>query len=154
MFKEMRRQDRKIEPAEAVRILEAEQYGILSTTGSSGYSYGVPLSYVYSNNCIYFHCANEGQKLDNIKYNNKVSFCVVGNITLLPQSFSVNYESVIVFGKAMEIFEGEKQTALEAIVAKYSPAFTKEGLSYIKNSSGDTRIFKIGIEHMTGKARR
>jgi nitroimidazol reductase NimA-like FMN-containing flavoprotein (pyridoxamine 5'-phosphate oxidase superfamily) len=154
MFREMRRQDRKIDNPEAIAILEAGQYGILSTTGSNGYAYGVPISYTYSNGSIYFHCATEGQKLDNINHNNKVSFCVVGATTLLPRSFSVNYESVVAFGKALEVFENEKQQALEAIIAKYSPAFTKEGLAYIKNSSGDTRIFKIEIEHMTGKARR
>jgi hypothetical protein len=78
----------------------------------------------------------------------------VGNTTLLPQRFSVSYESVIAFGKVMEIFEGEKQAALETIISKYSPAFTKEGLAYIKSSSGDTRIFKIEIEHLTGKANK
>lgn len=154
MFKEMRRQDRKIDDIAAAAILESGQYGILSTTGSNGYAYGVPISYTYSKGSIYFHCATEGQKLDNINYNNKVSFCVVGATTPLPQSFSVNYESVVAFGKAFEVFEDEKQAALEAIVSKYSPAFTKEGLAYIKNSSGDTRIFKIEIAHMTGKARR
>ena len=154
MFKEMRRQDRKIDNSEAIRVLEAGQYGILSTTGSNGYAYGVPISYIYNNNSIYFHCAVEGQKLENIKHNNKVSFCVVGETTPLPQSFSVNYESVIAFGKAVEIFENEKQAALEALVVKYSAAFTKEGLEYIKKSSGDTRLFKIEIENITGKARR
>ncbi|HYE83123.1 MAG TPA: pyridoxamine 5'-phosphate oxidase family protein [Clostridia bacterium] len=154
MFKEMRRQDRKIDNSEALRILEEGQYGILSTTGSSGYAYGVPISYACGSGCIYFHCAVEGQKLENIKHNNKVSFCVVGNTTPLPQSFSVNYESTIVFGKAAEISGSEKQAALEALISKYSPAFTKEGLKYIENSSAETRVFKIEIEHMTGKARK
>lgn len=154
MFKEMRRQDRLIDNSEALRVLEAGQYGILSTTGSSGYAYGVPVSYTYSNGSIYFHCAVEGQKLENIKHNNKVSFCVVGETTPLPQSFAVNYESTIAFGKAVEVFESEKQTALEALVAKYSPAFTKEGLEYIRQSGAATRMFKIEIEHLTGKARR
>lgn len=154
MFREMRRQDRIIDDSATIAILEAGQYGILSTIGSNGYAYGVPMSYTYSNGSIYFHCATEGQKLDNINHNKKVSFCVVGATTPLPQSFSVNYESVIAFGKAVEVLENEKQEALEAIIAKYSPAFTKEGLAYIKNASSDTRIFKIEIEHMTGKARR
>jgi nitroimidazol reductase NimA-like FMN-containing flavoprotein (pyridoxamine 5'-phosphate oxidase superfamily) len=154
MFREMRRQDRKIDDKEVIALLENAQYGVLSTTGSNGYAYGIPLSYAYTGGNIYFHSATEGQKLDNIGYNNKVSFCVVGNTTPLPQSFSVNYESVVVFGKAVEAFDAEKQAALEAIIAKYSPAFTAEGLKYIKNSSGKTRIFKIEIEHMTGKARK
>jgi len=154
MFREMRRQDRKIDDSEAIRILTDGQYGILSTTGSNGYAYGVPISYAYRNNSIYFHCAMEGQKLDNIKHNNKVSFCVVGNTTPLPESFSVNYESVIAFGNAIEVFDVEKQAALETIAAKYSAGYMEKGLEYIRNSSGNTRIFKIEIAHMTGKARR
>ena len=150
----MRRHDRLIDNSEAIRILEAGQYGILSTTGSNGYAYGVPISYTYGNGSIYFHSAVDGQKLDNIKYNDKVSFCVVGETTPLPQDFAVNYESTIAFGKAVEIFESEKQAALEALVAKYSAAFTKEGLEYIRKSSVATRMYKIDIEHMTGKARR
>jgi uncharacterized protein len=154
MFTEMRRQDRLINNSEAIRVLEAGQYGILSTTGSNGYAYGVPISYTYSNGSIYFHCAVEGQKLENIKHNSKVSFCVVGETTPLPQDFAVKYESTIVFGKAVEIFKDEKQTALEAILAKYSAAFTKEGLEYIRRATDATRLFKIEIDHLTGKARR
>ena len=154
MFKEMRRKDKKLDNTEALRILEAGQYGILSTTGSNGYAYGVPISYAYVNNCIYFHCAAEGHKLDNIEQNDRVSFCVVGDTAILPESFSVRYKSVILFGRALEVFGEEKRTALEAIIAKYSPDYIKEGSEYIKNSSGDTRLFKIEIEHMTGKAGR
>jgi len=154
MFKEMRRQDRKLDNAEALRILEKCEYGILSTCGSNGYPYGVPISYALSGGSIYFHCAVEGQKLENIKHNNKVSFCVVGGTTPLPQDFAVNYESAIVFGIASEVFGEEKQAGLEAIVAKYSSAFTKEGLEYIRRAWDATRLYKIEIEHMTGKARR
>lgn len=154
MFKEMRRQDRKIDNTAAVRILESGQYGILSTTCSSGYAYGVPLSYAYSNGCIYFHCAVEGQKLENIEYNNKVSFCVVGATELLPEKFSTKYESVIVFGKASEVYGDEKQEALIAILRKYSPEHMDNGIKYINNDSSKTKVIKIDPEHMTGKTRR
>ncbi len=154
MFKEMRRQDRKIDNTAAARILEEGQYGILSTTGSSGYAYGVPVSYAYSNGCIYFHCAVEGQKLENIEYNNKVSFCVVGATELLPEKFSTKYESVIVFGKASEVYGDEKQEALVAILRKYSPEYMDKGMKYINNDSSKTKVIKIEPEHMTGKARR
>ncbi len=154
MFREMRRQDKKLSNMEAARILGAGEHGILSTSCSNGYPYGVPMSYVYENNCIYFHCAAEGQKLDNIKYNNNVSFCVVGDTVTLPESFSVKYESVVVLGKAFELSGDEKRIALEAIVAKYSKDYIKEGFEYIKNSIDETKLFKIAIEHMTGKAGR
>ena len=152
MFREMRRQDRKTGNEEAAAILAAGEYGILSTVGDNGYAYGVPLSYVYSNGSIYFHCAPEGHKLDNIKHNNKVSFCVVGATEVLPESFSTKYESVIVFGKASEVYDDEKREALMAILKKYSSGFMDKGIEYLKSDSCKTKVIKIEIEHMTGKS--
>lgn len=152
MFREMRRQDRKINDAEAIRILVEGQYGILSTTGSNDYAYGVPISYAYSNGSIYFHCAAEGQKLDNIKHNSKVSFCVVGSTELLPDKFSTKFESTIVFGKAFEIFDDEKQEALVLILKKYSPGFIDKGMKYISADSVKTKVIKIEVEHISGKS--
>ena len=152
MFREMRRQDKKIDNEEAASILEAGEYGVLSTTRSNGYAYGVPVSYAYSSGNIYFHCAPEGQKLDNIKHNNKVSFCVVGSTEILPGNFSTKYESVIIFGKASEVYDDEKREALVAILKKYSPGFMDKGMEYLKTDSCKTKVIKIEIEHVTGKS--
>lgn len=106
------------------------------------------------NDSIYFHCATEGHKLDNILYNSKVSFCVVGQTCVLPDRFSTKYESVIIFGKATEVFEDEKNMALVEILKKYSSGFMEQGKEHIKNRSMAARVIKISIEHCTGKARR
>lgn len=154
MFKELRRQERKLEMNEAIEILKKCDYGILSTVSENGYTYGVPVSYVYTNNAIYFHCAVEGQKLDNMTNNNKVSFCVVGQTCILPDKFSIKYESVILFGLANEVLDSEKNSILLEIVNKYSPDFIEKGKDYIANSSARTKVIKISIEHISGKARR
>lgn len=154
MFKEIRRKEREIETTEAIEILKKCDYGILSTVGEDGYAYGIPVNYVYANNSIYFHSAVEGHKLDNIKNNNKVSFCVVGQTCILPDKFSTKYESVIIFGRATEVFDNEKNTILLEIVNKYSPDYIEKGKEYITNSSAATKMIKISIEHISGKARR
>ncbi len=59
-MKEMRRTDKEIGTDEAVRLLTECEYGVLSTVGNDGQAYGVPLNYVYKDNCIYFHCALSG----------------------------------------------------------------------------------------------
>lgn len=153
-FREMRKKERELELKESIEILRNGEYGILSTVGECGYAYGVPVSYVYINDAIYFHCAKEGQKLDNILSNNKVSFCVVGQTCVLPEKFSTKYESVIIFGTANEIFEDEKNTVLLEIVKKYSPNFLDKGKEYIARAAASTTVIKINIEHITGKARR
>lgn len=154
MFKEMRRKDRAIENYDSLEILKNCDYGILSTVDKNGYPYGVPLSYVYMNNSLYFHSATIGNKLDNILYNNKVSFCVVGQTSVLPDKFSTKYESVVFFGTATEVVDVEKNEALLELLNKYSPDFIEQGKVYIKNAGSVTKVIKITIDHITGKARR
>lgn len=154
MFKEMRKSNREISGNDIIEILNKGEYGILATTGENGYAYATPLSYVYLNNAVYFHCALEGNKLDNIKYNEKVSFCVVGRTNVLPDKFSTEYESAIVFGRAIETFGDEKKEGLMAIADKYSSGFKAEGLAYIDRAIDKTCVIKIEIDKITGKARR
>lgn len=150
----IRRIDRAISENESRDILKKGEYGILSTVSVDGQPYGVPLSFIYTRDVIYFHCALEGQKVDNIKGNNGVSFCVVGKTEVLPDKFGTKYESVIVFGKVSEVKGDEKQKGLLELLKKYSPGFIKEGLQYIENIGGKTRVYKIVIESMTGKSRK
>ena len=74
----MRRKDRALSRQEALDILNKGEYGILSTVSADGQPYGTPINFCLINDCIYFHCAKEGHKLDNISANSKVCFCVVG----------------------------------------------------------------------------
>lgn len=153
MIREIRRKDRELKNEEAIEILDQNTYGVLSTVGENGYPYGVPVNYIYINGSVYFHCAVEGHKLHNIKNNDKVSFCVVGQTQILPDKFSTKYESVIVFGKAIEVSDDEKNMALLEILKKYSPDYIEQGKEYIQRSGKATRVIKISIEHISGKAK-
>jgi uncharacterized protein len=150
----MRRKDRIITNAETLFILEKGEYGILGTVSSDSEPYAVPLSYCLIDECIFFHCAVEGRMTSNITNNPKVSFCVVGRTEVLPDKFGTNYESCIVQGLASESFGEEKQSALEGIILKYSESFISEGLKYIEKLKDKTRVFKISIESISGKARK
>jgi len=150
----MRRKDQLITNAEAFSILEKGEYGILSTVSPSNEPYGVPLNYCLIDGCIFFHCGLEGRKIDNITNNHKVSFCVVGNTEVLPDKFSTTFESCIVQGCACETFSEEKQMALEGLVHKYSESFTSEGIKYIEKFIEKTRVFKITIDSISGKAKK
>lgn len=153
MFKQMRMTSRMADSERAFHILEKGEYGILSTTGENGYSYGVPLNYVCYDGNIYFHCAKEGAKIDNINYNNKVSFCVVGATQPAPEKFSFRYESAIVFGKCSLVNDDQaKKDILLEIIKKYSPDFIEKGKEYIERSSQHAKVIKLSIEHITAKA--
>jgi nitroimidazol reductase NimA-like FMN-containing flavoprotein (pyridoxamine 5'-phosphate oxidase superfamily) len=151
---ELRRKDRAMPASKAEDLLVRGEYGVLSTVGADGQPYGVPLSYVYQNGCIYFHSALEGHKLDNMAENPKVSFCVVGRTRILPDRFATDYESVLAFGVASEVWGGERQSALLGLLEKYSPAYIEEGKRYIDQKEKVTRVMKIEIGHISGKARR
>jgi len=154
MFRNMRRSDKAITDNEAFELLTKSEYGILSTVGENGYAYGVPLSYSFVDGNIYFHAATEGLKIDNLLFNNKVCFTIVGNTKLLPEQFSTNYESVIAFGKASIIEGEEKIQGLKFLIEKYSPEFIESGLEYINRAQNATKVIKIEVEKITGKAGR
>ena len=153
-MKELRRKDRAITKEEAIALLNKAEYGVLSTVTENGKPYGVPLNFCIIDHCIYFHCAIEGQKIDNIKQNKSVSFCAVGNTEILPDKFGTKYESVIVSGEVEEVFDINKQIALEGLLHKYSPEFFDKGIKYIESLIEKTRVFKITINTLTGKARK
>ncbi|MDR2146630.1 MAG: pyridoxamine 5'-phosphate oxidase family protein [Tannerella sp.] len=154
---EIRRKDRILDDKRAIELLQTAEYGFLSLGESEdGYAYGIPISFAYNleDNALYFHCAPEGHKLENMKRNNKVSFCVVGNTQVLSKKFTTLYESVIVFGKAdVHPSEEDKWFALRKLIEKYCPNDLETGEQYIRTSIHRTHTFKITIERMTAKAK-
>ena len=149
----MRRKDKAMQDGAIIGLLQNAEYGVLSTVDGNKQPYGVPLNYVLMNNCIYFHCALEGHKLDNLAANRKVSFCVVGRTKVLPAEFSTEFESVVVFGRASVIEGEERYQALNALIEKYSPKFVSEGSAYIEKFDSQTKLVRIEIQQMTGKAK-
>ncbi|MEE4600021.1 MAG: pyridoxamine 5'-phosphate oxidase family protein [Desulfobacteraceae bacterium] len=150
-MREMRRKDKEIGTDEAINLLTNCEYGVLSTVGNDGQPYGVPLNYTYKDNCIYFHCALKGHKIDNIDDNPKVSFCTVGNTEVLPSEFSTNYVSAVAFGVASEVQGTERYDALVLLLEKFSPGFIEEGKKYIEKLDKVTKVIKIQIQHISGK---
>jgi len=153
-MKQMRRQDRALSAEETTALLDMGEYGVLSTVDQVGQPYGVPLSYVYKNDAIYFHSALTGHKLDNIEDNVKVSFCVVGKTHVLQEKFSTEYESAILFGTASEVVGAEKRNALIWLLEKYCPDFMTEGRVYLNKAEETTQVIKIQVARVSGKARR
>lgn len=152
MFKPIRNKKKEATREVIEDILKRGEYGVLGTIGEHGYPCITPLSYVYMKDCIYFHCAKEGEKLDNIKANNKVTFSVVVDTKIIPEKFTTDFKSVVIYGEAA-VLEGElKKEVLREIVKKYSPDFISSGERYIENSGNATSIVEIKIKHVTGKA--
>jgi nitroimidazol reductase NimA-like FMN-containing flavoprotein (pyridoxamine 5'-phosphate oxidase superfamily) len=150
-MRKMRRKDKEIGTDEAINLLAECEYGVLSTVDNDGQPYGLPLNYAYKDNCIYFHCALAGHKIDNIDNNPKVSFCVVGNTKVLPSEFSTDYVSAVAFGVASEVQGTERYDAFVLLLEKFALDFMKEGRKFIEKLDKVTKVIKIEIQHISGK---
>lgn len=156
MFREMRRKEKRMPEADAIKIIREAEYGTLATIGQDDYPYASPLNFVYDNeHAIYFHTAHEGHKLSNIACCNHVCFSVVGRHKLIADKFDTEYDSVVIFGKAYRIEnEDEKRNALMLLIEKYSNHYRTQGAEHIDRVSSSVAVYKIQIEHMTGKIGR
>ncbi len=156
MNRPMRRKDRAIGPEECVQILQACQYGVMSSVDPEGQPYGVPLSFTFKDKTVYFHCARDGHKIDNIRANDRVCFTCVGMTRPVYEknNFSTFFESVVVFGQVREVVdEAEKRQALHDLCLKYLPDYMSEFDAAMHRSGGRTAVYAIDAVQITGKGK-
>lgn len=153
MFRELIRKNKQISMEECVHILETEKRGVLSVNGDDGYPYGMPMNHFYNkqDGKIYFHCGNTGHRLDALKKDAKVSFCVYDEGYRNPGEWALNIKSVIVFGK-MEIVSDLDR--IVDITRKLSHKFTQDDI-YIEDEIAKhahrTVLLALTPEHICGK---
>ncbi len=151
----MRRKDRKTERAEAEEILAKGLYGVISMNGAAG-PYGIPVCHALLRGALYFHCAGKGRKLEHLRADDRVSFCVVAEAESLPADFSMRYRSAVVSGRAAEVTgSAEKLEVLDALVLKYSgPGHAAVGRTKAEAALAVTAVYRINFDEISGKARR
>ena len=152
MFRKMRRFKQQLTDEEALVVLERGKTGIMSVIGDDGYPYTVPMNYVYADGKIYMHSALTGHKIDAISACDKVSFCVIDADDVVPQDYSTNFRSVIVFGRARILDDEEKKLAsLRLLGDKYNPGQDEALEREIAGAFTRLHMIEIEPEHMTGK---
>ena len=152
MFREMRRKNQQSAPERVEEIHSRRTAGTLAVLGDEGYPYAVPLSYVFDNGHIYFHCARSGHKLDAVRACDKVSFCVIDRDEVIPEKFTTKYRSVIVFGRAREVSDPKEiEGIMRALAGKYSPNEGEDAFQHEMRSSGALCVLALDIEHLSGK---
>lgn len=115
--------------------------------------YVVPISFGYDGECIYFHTAAEGMKLDYIAANGKVCFEMEDEVRVIPNAddaskWSVSYYSIIGFGTVKEILDHQQKSyALNQVMRHYSG----REWSLDEGQLNRARVWRIAIERMTGK---
>jgi len=153
MFREMRLAGNMTTQEEAEEMLNTASNGVLAVSGDDGYPYAVPVSFAYEKGKIYFHSTSSAShKLDAIRKEQKVSFCVVTQDKIIPEAFNTLYRSTVVFGKARILTDPmEIRNGIMAILKKYAKDHLDSGQNYMDAESGNFTVIEINIEHMTGK---
>ena len=153
MCPEMRRKKQALSPAACDAILQAGTSGVLALSGADGQPYAVPLSYVYHEGKVYFHCARAGHKLDLLDQNPKASFCVIGQDQVVPEKYTTYYRSVILFGTVRRLTAGEeKRAAILALARRYSPDEPAEKVdAEIARYWDALCMLELTPDHITGK---
>lgn len=156
MFRAMRRGKQALSNEEIKAILENGSSGVLALGGDDDYPYALPISYVYADGKLYFHCAKEGHKMDAIARNPKASFCVIGQDEVSPAEYTTHYRSVIAFGKIHVIEDDvQKLCAIRKLSDKYCAA---EGEPHRERAIAKEWkalcLLEMEIEHISGKEAR
>ena len=148
----MRRSRQALGESACKEILARCTSGVLALQGSDDYPYAVPLSYLFRDDMLYFHCAQQGHKLEALRHNSKVSFCVIAQDEIVPEKFTTCYRSVIVFGEIAELTDQtKKRDALIALAEKYTP---NDPLGCQREAEGALDrvcVLAMHISQMTGK---
>ena len=135
MFREMRRKNQLLSKEETIKILKSCTSGVLGVIGDDDYPYTVPVSYTYKDGKLFFHGAKEGHKIDSIKRNDKVTFCIIEKDEVIQKTFTTHFRSVSIFGRARILTEDEERKyAIDSLVEKYSPDYIEEGQQEIKSA--------------------
>ena len=153
MFREVARKKQSLNDAQIAAILSDEKRGVLSVHGENGYPYGLPMNYWYdpNNGCLYFHSGKKGHKIDAVRADNKVSFCVYDGGFRKDGEWALNICSVIVFGTLHVVEDTEKA---EEICRRLSLKFTDDTAyidAEIQKFAKDTLCYELRPVHITGK---
>ena len=152
----MRRKRQALDGPAMEEILRSGTAGTLALIDEEGLPYAVPLSYVYWQGKLYFHCAKEGHKIQAVRANPVASFCVVGQDRVIPERYTTPYRSVVACGTIRMLEdEGQIDAAIRALGRRYAPDQTEEALQQeIDKERGRFLVLELTPERMTGKQSR
>ena len=153
----MRRKDREITDFDAsLQIIRACDSWVLGLN-DDGFPYLVPMNFgmdieegqLY----LYFHCANEGKKLDLIRKDNRVTFEMdcEHNFILYEERMSctMGFASVIGHGTISFVPEEEKLDALKILMRQYHA----EDFRFNTDMVPATTVLRLKVSDVIGKRR-
>ncbi|SVB52618.1 uncharacterized protein METZ01_LOCUS205472 [marine metagenome] len=144
-----------------VEFLSSQQTGRIASIDENGFPQIIPMNFVFINDVIYMHSHVRGEKLDNIRRNQKVGFEVDKNLEFLPSYFTdptyaefadTLYISVVIKGNASIVSDKDEKTiALNGLMEKYQPEGGYEPIKPDMDILKGVEVIKIIPESLRGK---
>ena len=144
-----------------IEFLSSQQTGRISSIDENGFPQIIPMNFVLINDVVYMHSHIRGEKLDNIRRNQKVGFEVDKSLEFLPSYFSdptdasladTLYISVVIKGNGSIVSDREeKTTALNGLIKKYQPEGGYEPIKPEMDVLNEVEVIKIVPESLRGK---
>ena len=142
-------------------FLNQEHTGHIASVDKNGYPQIIPMNFVYLDDAIYMHSHTKGEKLENIRNNQKVGFEVDRELEFLPSYFEdpedasladTLYISVVIKGIGKIIDDkSEKTRALNGLIKKYQPEGGYEPIKPDMQVLDEVAIIKVTPETIRGK---
>ena len=142
-------------------FLNSESTGRVASIDKNGFPQIIPMNFVFLNDVIYMHSHIKGEKLENIKKNEKVGFEVDKNLEFLPSYFSdpkdasladTLYISIVIKGKGIIVTDNDEKTlALNGLMTKYQPEGGYEQINPQMDVLNEVAVIKITPDLIRGK---
>jgi nitroimidazol reductase NimA-like FMN-containing flavoprotein (pyridoxamine 5'-phosphate oxidase superfamily) len=153
------------EQEEVESFLQEMTFGFLGTHGEDGYPHMTPINFVFHDGAFYMHGSRAGQKMTNLRANDKVTFAVAKEYSLIPSYWldpeiacpaTAFFKSVFVRATAVVVEDAaEKAEAFGAFMRKLQPEggyvpFSPEHPRYAKELKA-VALMKLVVDDMTAK---
>lgn len=168
----MRRKDRALGDAEALKIIDECEYGVVSCSDDEGGIFSIPISIARRGESVFIHGGVSGTKARLFQNGRGVKLvCVSHNRVPSPSRsefesmlndgkklgnlvFTTEYKSAIALTKAYEIRDEERKIeALRLLCEKYTPEFMQGFELAVKTSLKITNIYELVIQNLSAKAK-
>ena len=149
----MRRNDREMNQEFAFYVIDKAPFATISMVRPDGSAYGIPISVVREDD--HFYSAMEGEKLESILHQNEICISAVSRCRPVPDKFTLEYESAVVWGKAYLVSEKEERIHGLSLICQ---RFAKQNMDHfqdaIDRSLGRTAVIRVDITKVTGKRKK
>jgi nitroimidazol reductase NimA-like FMN-containing flavoprotein (pyridoxamine 5'-phosphate oxidase superfamily) len=151
----MNRNDREIDGEAVNDLISRGRYAVIGLSNNDE-PYIVTLSYGFdeNRNCLYFHTAPKGLKLDILRNNPVCCATIIDDLGYCHGKCSHKYRSVVLFGKMVEVTElDEKKRGMTVMFDHLEEDTENMRRRFLENDKAysNLKVLRMDIETSRGK---